>query len=78
MLGVPAVAPKTAISGEDASYLIDKLPPGDYKLFAWEDIEPYAYMDLDILRQYENRGTSVTVKESDKLNVEGKLIPAGQ
>lgn len=25
---------------------------GDYKLFAWEDIEPGAYNDPDVLRRY--------------------------
>src|SRR5215831_457388 len=30
--GPTLFAPKTAISGEDATYLIDKLPPGDYKV----------------------------------------------
>ncbi len=30
--GPTLFAPKTVITGEDASYLVDKLPPGNYKI----------------------------------------------
>src|SRR5215467_11327955 len=30
--GPTLFAPKTVVTGEDASYLADKLPPGDYKV----------------------------------------------
>lgn len=54
------------------------VPPGDYKLFVWEDLEPGAYNDPDFIRKYEELGTLVKVSESAKLTVEAKIIPAGQ
>src|SRR5690349_16171238 len=30
--GPTLFAPRTVITGEDATYLVDKLPPGDYKV----------------------------------------------
>jgi len=52
--------------------------PGDYKLFAWEEIEPFAYNDPDVLRRYEEVGIPLKVSEAAKLTVEAKMIPAGQ
>jgi hypothetical protein len=51
--------------------------PGDYKLFAWEDIEPFSYFDPDVLKQFEDQGKSIHISESAKeLPVEVRLIPA--
>jgi len=48
------------------------------KIFAWEDLDQFAYFDPDILRRYEAQGKMVTVSESSKLTVQVKVIPAGQ
>jgi hypothetical protein len=69
---------RTATSDQNGHFVIRSVPPGDYKLFAWEDLEPFAYSDPDILRRYEALGLSVKVAESAKLTVEAKIIPAGQ
>jgi len=57
---------------------METVVPGNYKLFAWEDSEPFAYMDPDFLRKYEESGTSVRVSASETVTVEAKIIPAGQ
>ena len=49
--------------------------PGEYKLFAWEDLEGSQYMDSDFLRKYEQLGTPVTVSPSGSMDFEAKLIP---
>jgi sarcosine oxidase gamma subunit len=69
---------KTATSDQNGHFTIRSIVPGDYKLFAWEDLEPFAYNDPDILRKYEEKGTLVKVSESSKLNIEAKVIPAGE
>jgi hypothetical protein len=69
---------RTAISDQNGHFLMRTVVPGDYKLFAWEDIEPFAYNDPEVLRKYEELGVSVKVSESSKLTVEAKMIPAGQ
>ena len=38
--------------------------PGDYKLFAWEDVESGAWQDSDFLRPFEERGRLTQVKSS--------------
>ena len=53
--------------------------PGDYKLFAWEDIEPpTGYRDPDILRKYEELATRVRVPGHGKQTIELRVIPDNQ
>lgn len=51
-------------------------PPGDYKLFAWEQIEDEAFKDPEFLALYEARGTSVHVEEKKQQYLQLPLIPA--
>jgi len=53
------------------------LTRGDYKLFAWEELENYGHFDPEVMRRAETLGKPVHVGESSKLAVEGKIIPAG-
>jgi hypothetical protein len=52
------------------------IAPGDYKLFAWEDIEPFSYFDADVLKQFEDNGKPIHVVETTKETHEIKVIPA--
>jgi hypothetical protein len=51
------------------------IAPGEYKVFAWENVEFDAYKDPDFLRRYEDAGKPVTVAEGGKLAVQLQLIP---
>jgi hypothetical protein len=65
---------KTVTTGDDGRFSLIGITPGTYKLFAWEDLEPNAYYDIEVLRQYEAQGKAVIVTESGKLQVELKPI----
>ena len=52
--------------------------PGDYTLFAWEQIERGAYFDPGFLGQYEDRGKAVHVEESGHVSVQLEVIPAAE
>jgi hypothetical protein len=67
---------KTAVSGPDGGFTITGVAPGDYKLFAWEATEPFAYFNPDFLRQWEQQGTAVTVSESSTATARVQGIPA--
>jgi len=67
---------KMALSDMDGHFTIRGLVPGNYKLFAWEDIEAFSYFDPDVLKDYEQKGKAITIRESSKETVEMKLIPA--
>ena len=51
------------------------VPPGAYKLFAWEDIEPGAYMDPEVLRPFESRANQLTIEDLRRYDEELTLIP---
>jgi len=53
---------------------IKGVAPGDYKLFAWEDVETGAYEDPDFLTPFEPLGESLTIRAGRHENKELKLI----
>jgi hypothetical protein len=57
-------------------FVLQGIPPGDYKLFAWESIDPGAYKSSDFLQPFENRGASVHIAEGSSLSMQLELIPA--
>ena len=66
---------KFATSDQNGHFTIATIAPGDYKLFAWEDIEPGEYNDPDFLRKYETLATPAQISESSTSIVEVKALP---
>jgi hypothetical protein len=52
------------------------LPPGDFKLFAFEPVQGTNYTDPDYLRAFEDRGTPVHVEERQQQAVQLELLTA--
>jgi hypothetical protein len=67
---------KTTTRDQNGNYTLKGLVPGEYKAYAWEDIEPGAYMGSDFLKPVESKAESVTVRESDQKTVALTMIPA--
>jgi len=67
---------RQAISDRQGRFALENIPPGDYKVFAWEGIERGAYLDPDFLQQFEDRGKAVSLKEGASLNLQLDAIPA--
>ena len=65
---------KTARTGESGEFRFESVPPGDYKLFAWEDIDDGAWLDPDVIKLYESRGTAVAVGPAPDQTVTVGLI----
>jgi len=66
---------KSADTDPVGRFLLRGVAPGDYKVFAWEEVEPGAYQDPDFLQPVESRGVAVRVTESSAQGVEVKVIP---
>jgi hypothetical protein len=62
--------------GSDASGRIrfEGLAPGDYRIFAWDDVPTDAWEDPDFIGFYEDRGRPVRVSEGSRDSIELKLI----
>ena len=67
---------KTVTTDQNGSYTLKSLSPGEYKAFAWEDLEPAAYMDPDFMKPLESKGEAVTIRESDHKSLSLTMIPA--
>ena len=67
---------RQALSDSRGNFTISGVTPGDYKLFAWQEIERGMYLDPDFLRFYEDSGKSVRVEEGANLTLQLELIPA--
>jgi protocatechuate 3,4-dioxygenase beta subunit len=67
---------KTTAPDQYGRFTIKGVAPGDYRLFAWEEIEPGAYEDPDFLKRYEDDGKRVAVSEGSRESVSLPLIPA--
>ena len=52
------------------------LPPGDYKLFAWEPREGLPLNDPDFIKDYEKHGAPVHVETKKQQYVQVEVIPA--
>jgi len=51
-------------------YHFDNVRPGDYKLFAWDDVEPYVWFDPDFMKGVETGGEAVTIAASGHSSVQ--------
>jgi protocatechuate 3,4-dioxygenase beta subunit len=67
---------KTASTDTSGHFNIQGIAPGDYQLFAWEDVESGAYQDPEFLKPFESVGEGVTVREGGRESRQLKLIPA--
>jgi hypothetical protein len=54
---------------------LDGLAPGEYRLFASNDIAATAWQDPDVIRQYEQAGELVRITEGQRLAVTLKITP---
>ena len=66
---------RTATTDASGRFTLRGITPGDYKIYAWEAIEPYAYFDPDFVQRAQSSGRAVRVTESDRLTIDLKLIP---
>ncbi len=55
-------------------YHIKGIAPGNYKLFAWEDVENGAYEDPEFLKGFEALGESIAIREGGHESKQLKLI----
>jgi beta-lactamase regulating signal transducer with metallopeptidase domain len=59
-------------------FLLQGITPGEYKIFAWSDVERNAWQDADFIRAYEGRGKPVRVGDGTKEKVEVTVIGGGK
>jgi Carboxypeptidase regulatory-like domain len=67
---------RVATAGENGAFDFKGVRPGAYKLFAFEDLEPFAWLDSELVKAVESMGEPVVVSEGDRLTRQLAVIPA--
>jgi len=65
---------KLVTTDANGNFTLHALPPGDYKIFAWEEVETNAWMDRDYRQPFENLSASAKVDASTTPTVTLHLI----
>jgi len=55
-------------------FMIRGLPPGGYKLFAWEDAPDNAHFDPEFVHTFEDKGVAVQIAESSRVTSDVQRI----
>lgn len=63
---------------EDGNFRLRGLYPGSYRLYAFEDLEPGAWLDPNFLANYRDSGTSVQLQEGLSSELRLKAIPGAR
>jgi protocatechuate 3,4-dioxygenase beta subunit len=66
---------KLVFSDPNGHFAFPTLPPGSYKVFAFESVDMYSWLDPNVLKGYESAGTSVTVGNAVDVTLDLKAIP---
>ena len=59
----------------NGAFSMQDVPPGEYTVFAWENILPTAWMNPKVLEKYEKRGRSISLTPGITLDLQLPLIP---
>ncbi|HXM45156.1 MAG TPA: carboxypeptidase regulatory-like domain-containing protein [Bryobacteraceae bacterium] len=65
-----------ATTDQYGKFTLKNVDPGDYKLYAWDDVEPGAYMDPDFVKPFESQAVAMSIHENSRESAQLKLIPA--
>jgi hypothetical protein len=64
---------KVATADATGRFTFTGVPPGDYKLFAWEALESYSFFDPEVLRPLETQGVPLRVSPATTHTVNSRL-----
>jgi hypothetical protein len=65
---------KTGGSDQTGRFSITSIPPGDYKVFAWDEVERAAWLDPAFLQPYESQGVSIHVGAGSREQIQLTVI----
>jgi len=61
---------RSTASDQNGRYELAAIAPGDYKLFAWGEVEPHEWNDPQFLKDYEKQGEKVELQSSARSTVD--------
>jgi hypothetical protein len=67
---------KSVETDSSGRFEFNRLPPGNYKVFAWEEVEPGIWNDPAFMNRYEDSGKEIRVGEGGNAEIQLAVIPA--
>ena len=61
-------------SDQAGRFHFKNLVPGEYRIYAWEEVPQYAWMDPDFMRPLESKGEAITIPEGSPQSVQLTMI----
>ncbi len=61
---------RTVQTSQDGRFQLRGIAPGDYRLYAWAQVENGAWFDPEFLGPFDNLAEKLTLKEGDRSNVQ--------
>jgi hypothetical protein len=65
----------TTTSDPQGRFRLEHIPPGDYKIFAWAEIENGSWFDPDFIRDREDQGTAIRIDEGSRQEIQIRVTP---
>jgi len=67
---------KSASTDQNGRFTLQSIPPGEYKLFAWEDVDQGAWFDPEFLKPHEEKGETCEVDARQATTKQLRVIPS--
>ncbi|HWQ54383.1 MAG TPA: carboxypeptidase regulatory-like domain-containing protein [Bryobacteraceae bacterium] len=65
---------KNVNADQHGRFTIQGIAPGDYRLFAWQDVDSGAWQDPEFLKPFERSAATVSLKENGRETVQLKVL----
>jgi hypothetical protein len=69
---------KIATTDQNGQFTMKGIAPGEYKLFAWDEVESDRYRAPAFLKKFESRGTTVSIMKNGSSSAQIPLLSAAQ
>jgi hypothetical protein len=66
----------TTTSDQYGNFNFSRVTPGDYDVYAFEDVQYGQWFDPEFMKQYQGKGETLTAKEAVPVTVKLNMIPA--
>jgi hypothetical protein len=77
LFGIQDVS-RFAFSNEKGEFKIANVPPGDYKIFAWEEVQAGAPLDPEFRKPFEKRGVALKIPPNGHASADLTVISAAE
>jgi len=66
----------TVSTDQQGNFTFSRVTPGEYQVYAWEDVQYGQWFDPEFMKAYEGKGESLSAREGNPVNVKLTMIPA--